>query len=114
MKKMVCVDSSTKKRGLEWLAWAPSHVEVGLLSEVLRYANIIDGIDESKKRALRPHLEIVKGEEDPYKLWTVAFLLPENKKELVYFSEEEEPYHCAELCPEYIEYLKNILKPYLK
>jgi len=40
-----------------WMTWAPSHVELGMLGELLRYANIVDGLKESEKRELRDVLE---------------------------------------------------------
>jgi len=40
-----------------WMTWAPSHVELGMLRELLRYANIVGGLKESEKRKLRDILE---------------------------------------------------------
>ena len=40
-----------------WMTWAPSHPELGLLMELLSYANIINGLKETEKRKLRVGLE---------------------------------------------------------
>ena len=42
------------------MTWAPSHVELGLLGEILRYANIIDGLRETEKKELKYKLQGVK------------------------------------------------------
>jgi len=68
------------------MSWAPSHIELGLLSELLRYANIVDGLNDSKKRELRVKLE----GQSPKDVFDV------------------------ELRQEYIDYLKGLLKPHLK
>jgi hypothetical protein len=38
--------------------WAPTHVEIGLVSELLGYANIINGLKVWKRQALRNKLDI--------------------------------------------------------
>lgn len=89
-----------------WMTWAPSHVELGMLGELLRYANIVDGLKESEKRRLR---DVLEGKSSGY-VYDMSFeVLPEGKQ-LVANSE----HLVVELCPEYIDYLKKVLKPYLK
>jgi hypothetical protein len=102
--------------------WAPSHVELGYLSEVLRYANIIDGLGEIEKRNLRIDLEY--SEADPTlgegywgdqnrlaEIWDVlarrATLFSVDTTQHVHF-------RGVELCSEYIDYLKTVLEPYLR
>ena len=48
------------------MTWAPTHLEIALLGDVLRYANIIDGLGITEKRKLRDNLEIQSSEKDPY------------------------------------------------
>jgi len=110
------------------MTWAPSHVELGYLGEVLRYANIIDGLNESEKNDLRPFLA---AESDPYFFVDTSVLDRFNsnedlarlrdvlfeKRELFCIEKENEQidivFRGIELCPEYIDYLKEILRPYL-
>ena len=103
------------------VTWAPSHIETGLLSEVLSYANIINGFSEEKKRRLLRYIpglgdfielqsvaEIVKFRQSlGRKVATLGYDEIDKKTNRVKFS------FCAELCPEYIDYLREILKPYM-
>jgi len=108
------------------LTWAPSHVELGLLSDILRYANIIDGLNENVKRKLREKLEMIKEESiehfgfcfdalkevleaQPIGKGLVNIRLAENRKSRIEHLET-----AVYLCPEYIEYLKKALKPYIQ
>jgi len=113
-----------------WMTWAPSHPELGLLMELLSYANIINGLKETEKRKLKielqgrtplaemvrkgfaPEDELIRGAcpDD------IKSKIGKDKKTVVYFEPEVEPivlHFCVELCPEYIDYLKTVLKPYL-
>lgn len=112
-----------------WMTWAPSHPEMGLLMELLSYANIINGLKPTEKRKLWIELEGKKALLDRF-----GYPVPENilgsiaaphdikreigkdKKIIVYdVHGEGEPLRtCVELCPEYIDYLKKVLKPYIK
>jgi hypothetical protein len=107
------------------MTWAPSHPELGYLSEILRYANIVDGLSETEKRELRPKIEFAVHEqekngymriyEEPLK--TLCERLPDALGFLGYDSIDErlrEFHFCVELCPDYIDYLKETLAPYLK
>jgi hypothetical protein len=40
------------------MTWAPSHIELGMLSELLMYANIIGGLSETARKELRKKLEV--------------------------------------------------------
>lgn len=106
-----------------WMTWASSHQELALLSDILSYANIINGLKEFEKRSLTTKLCGVKeaksesGREEHYFEFNKMIA---DKKTVVYI-ECRQPMHkmhimhcCFELCPEYIDYLKRILKPYLK
>jgi hypothetical protein len=46
------------------ITWAPSHLESGLLGELLSYANIINGLKEGGKRELRRDLEVAVNEDN--------------------------------------------------
>lgn len=106
------------------LTWAPSHIEVALLGDLLRYANIVDGLKESDKRKLRKKFEInisirddgvfvlsrFDDEEIPdiwFKLGTLVGSVAEHK------NEERDIFVAIRLEAEYIDYLKEVLKPYI-
>jgi len=86
------------------MTWAPHHYELGLLQDILQYANLINGLKEEKKRKLMHNLLI----ESP---WDLNAEL--QKKILFGLDANGEPFIAVELCPEYIEYLKKILKSLL-
>lgn len=103
------------------MTWAPSHVELGLLNELLRYANIIDGLNIQQKRELRRKLEIMVEQEKDYSMheqYIDDFMkeIPDRSFILGYkaINKKREYFFCGEICLEYIDYLKNVLKPYLK
>lgn len=126
------------------MTWAPSHPELGLLSELLSYANIINGLKPYERRKLRRKLEITYdlskeskkikeymargnkeqaskvtekvirafpdyfadiGRKLPDKILLSGYKIGKGEKEINVF--------CVELCQEYIDYLKAVLKPYL-
>lgn len=96
------------------MTWAPSHVELGLLSELLRYANLIDGLSEVEKRTLRPLLEVrryVKKDKVLYEMDVelLKFKIPS----FLSSKTRGKPYVCFELCLGYVDYLKKVLKPYI-
>jgi len=107
------------------MTWAPSHVELALLAEMLRYANVIDGLDESAKRELRKGLEIMFVEDkqhaafDNEALKALTNVLPSRKKIHLTVSLHgkkgfEGSESCVELCAEYVDYLKAILEPHFR
>jgi len=132
--------------GSPTITWAPSHLESGLLGELLSYANIINGLKEGEKRELRRDLEVAVKEENGYLrlyAYPIKNLLESHKvllfetpddcvfiRHMDWIDESTEPkmygedyekkikgkdwFFCAELSPEYINYLKKALQPYLK
>lgn len=111
-----------------WMTWSPSHLEIALLSELLSYANIINGLKESRRNEIRLELEgklellrcgfyntpldAIMNEE-PQSLFDNISRMPD-KKIVIYPTDSGELSSFVELCPEYIDYLKKLLKPYLK
>jgi len=91
-----------------WMSWAPSHVELGLLGELLRYANIVDGLKEFEKRKLRNVLEGESFED----IDDIASKVPSTTRIFKSYNRKD-PFFVVELCPEYIEYLRKILKLYM-
>jgi hypothetical protein len=98
-KATIHTDSQKKTIEKPWISWAPSHTEIGVLMDVLRYANIIDGLNCSYKRKLRPYLEahVIKGNIGD------NFLIYRKIEDCI----------CVQLCSDYVDHLKGILKPYL-
>lgn len=93
-----------------FMTWAPSHPEFCFLTEVLTYANLINGLGEHEKRRLRPLLE-GRGTQRIDQFEIDAELMesmPEGT--MVVFTEGV----CFEVCAKYIDYLKKLLTPYLK
>ena len=97
-----------------YMTWAPSHPEFCFLTEVLTYANLINGLKENEKRNLRYRLEGRLIEKGDY------MIVDKIHRELatsmcdgiiVVFPEGG---ICCKVCPEYIDYLRKLLKPYLK
>ena len=120
------------------ITWSPSHPELGLLSELLSYANLVNGLKEWKKRELRINLEITtdEGNGSLNLYWEpIKHLLHLPNKVMMFEAKdralfistaethrfesykkekiEKDSLFCVELCPEYIDYLKKVLKPYL-
>jgi len=110
------------------ITWAPSHVELGYLGEVLRFANIIDGLEKSQKESLRPFLaaespdtlveqHYVYDYYDNKRLQELRSVLDE-KHGLFCLEKENDEIEFAfrgfELCYEYIDYLGEILKLFLR
>lgn len=99
-----------------WMSWAPSHPELGLLSELLSLANIINGLKENQKRWLRTILEaqvIVGKYREAFDTEGVKKEIGQDKKTVLYQDVTSEEHFCVELCPEYIDYLRKVLKPYI-
>lgn len=128
--------SSTTGRSIKTrpvMTWAPSHVETGLLGELLRYANVVGGLNEAEKKKLRRKLEVIydvpekvekriKYNRHAYEKWKKEILDELSGIDMEFHlgcreigkGGEVETVFCVELCSEYIEYLKKLLKPYLK
>lgn len=105
-----------------WMTWAPSHPEMALLMQMLCYANIINGLKPSEKKEFWIELEGKKKLHlAGYK--TKDYAVPgaiinemgSDKRAMTYYDPKEDVMRtCAELCPEYIDYLIKILKAYLR
>jgi len=100
------------------MTWAPNHLELALVSQLLSYANIVNGLSKTERRELRDKLDhIVSILTDDHDDIRKEF---EDKTFLIgwddYSVQTDKLSHvfCCELCPEYIDYLKKVLKPYLK
>jgi hypothetical protein len=103
-----------------WLTWSPSHVDLALLMELLTYSNIINGFKEAKKRQLIKYLEFVsrKGtinevsgevERGDWIMGGAMFsVVGCDKKIANYHDDNGRSYAMAELCPEYIAYIKEL------
>ena len=104
-----------------WMTWAPSHIELALLSELLSYANIINGLNEMEKLELKSRLEAredsIVSERQAYRVHPdIVNRIGKDKKVAICdesLIKQQEPFICVELCPEYIDYLRNVLKPHL-
>lgn len=109
-----------------WVTWAPSHTDMALLMQMLCYANIINGLKPAEKREIWIELEGKKPFRNrgfsKYELATIA--VPDeikraiglNKKVMTYGDPEDGDVMrtCVELCSEYIDYLRRLLKPHFK
>ncbi len=101
-----------------YLSWAPSHPEFCFMTEVLTYANLINGQKPHNKRKLRPKLEgrtIDMRDEDGH-----GYVGLEVHSELLYSAAEvrmvsfaDRDRLCFEVCLGYLEYLRKLLKLYL-
>ena len=85
-----------------WMTWAPTHVEIGLLADLLLYANIINGLSVPEKEKLRTKLLSME---------EIAFT--DLKAYWTHDSKTDEDIILVELNPQYIEYLRKLLKPYI-
>lgn len=109
-----------------WITWAPSHTDMALLMQMLCYANIINGLKPSEKRELWVEIEGKRALRDEgfskYELASIA--VPDeikrrigSDKKVMAFGDPEDGdvlRTCVELCSEYINYLRRLLKPYVK
>lgn len=98
------------------MTWAPSHPELGLLSEVLSYANIINGLDYDKKSEVRRFLEgeafyVLKDKKLTHlaTVTEIELLVASQFRQLLRPSKEG-IYQAFWLTPEYMEYLKKVLE----
>ena len=121
--------------------WAPSHIEIGLMGELLSYANRVNGLKQECRLALRTKLDIacnaleyakllrfgkIREDDDALKKSTDAFATNFQSLEETtsgetrllgcdynYRERKCESVFCTVLTINYIDYLKNILKPYM-
>lgn len=107
---------------MQFMTWAPSHRELALLSDLLHYANMINGLPEKIRRDLRFDLEVFVDsgnntfqiDEDVVKklddrLMSPNMILGRERNK----NGNMETVCCHELSPEYLEYLREVTKPYL-
>lgn len=102
------------------LTWAPHHYELALLMDLLNYANMVNGLKEHEKRELRNGLQLLfEGQTADERTESIKNLRECVPSKLLYglqanYRDKTVNFMtCVELCPEYIDYLKEILKPYL-
>jgi hypothetical protein len=110
-----------------WMTWSPSHLEMALLTQLLTYANIINGLKGDEKDQLKVDLEGQRHllrcgfkktpldyfvNVEPRPLLRGISTMPD-KKLVIYSADSGELSSFAELCPEYIDYLQKMLKSYL-
>ena len=91
-----------------WMTWAPSHVELAMLANLLHIANIVDGLQDSTKRKLRSFLDGSWQTTEEVEEWFRMF--PDIK---AWIPPNEDLPFVAELCEEYIESLNKVVKPYI-
>jgi len=121
----ICTTENLIMAERPWISWAPSHTDMALLMQMLCYANIINGLKPSEKKKLWFELE---GKKDLHnKVLSehelTSFAVPDaiieqigsDIKVMAFGDTKDEfvAHTCVELCPEYIDYLRKLLKPYL-
>lgn len=100
-----------------YLSWAPSHPEFCFLTEVLTYANLLNGMKPNLKEKLKPKLEGKtlkrnrEGREYTYFEVDSRLFRSMPKGAMVSFAGQNGI--SFEVCLEYVEYLRELLKPYL-
>ncbi|NIO37364.1 hypothetical protein GTO27_06630 [Candidatus Bathyarchaeota archaeon] len=102
-----------------YLSWAPSHPEFCFLTELLTYANLINGMKPILRRNFRAKLEgkATKVKDKRGHEWYEHEVHSEllefvSKKRMAAFTKSEGV--SFEVCLEYLEYLRKILKPFLR
>lgn len=95
------------------MTWAPSHLEIALLGDVLGYANIINGLDQREKRKLREKLEIQIKEKDPYPFESQDFddLVRDASPStpMIALEGADDWFFCSRLNSEYVDYLRKVM-----
>jgi len=107
----------TYPRTNAYLSWAPSHAEFCLLTEVLTYANLINGFKPPNRRKLRSKLQGIKtiGIQDGKELVNyevdseLLAAMPRNS--IVSFAGQE--CFSFEIRLEYVEYLRKLVRPFI-
>ena len=109
-----------------WISWASSHLEMALLMQLLCYANIINGLKPFERKKIWFKLEgkdVWEYVPDYYKPRfaapdTVSKRIGKDTKVILYKNLRDDSnghaiHTCVELCPEYIDYIRGILRPHL-
>jgi hypothetical protein len=118
--KLMIKPSGVLKAENTWMTWAPSHPELALLTELLSYANIVNGLSDSVKRKLgRKLLGESYDQELNAEYYEATHIATAYATKILFYTEIEadgfgHPHLCVELCQEYIDDLKSLLKPYLR
>lgn len=101
-----------------YLSWAPSHPEFCFLTELLTYANLINGLKPNLRRKLRLKLEgktfREKREGHEYTYFEIDSELLHSMPEGTMASFAGQNGISFEVRLEYVEYLRKMLKPYLE
>jgi hypothetical protein len=100
-----------------YMSWAPSHAELCLLTEVLTYANLINGLKPNNRLEVREklHGRITSHFENGKAYQSIAIhselldFMPETS--IVSFADQEGV--SFEIRMEYVEYLRKLIKPYM-
>lgn len=116
------IDHTFDRRGRrvqckEVMTWAPSHPELALLTELLLQANIINGMKEERKRKLIKSLEEpVFAILDDHSESEGADEFADRRRFFLFGAEHSKPKDtflcCAEVCPEYIDFIKDLVKQF--
>jgi len=107
-------DSKTRA----YLSWAPSHPEFCLLTELLTYANLLNGMKINDKEKFRPMLQGKTGKQEIEGHEYISFQISSKllhsmlKGRMISFAGQRGI--SFEVCLEYVEYLRELLKPYLQ
>ena len=102
-----------------WMTWAPSHPDLALLTELLSYANIVNGLKEFEKRDLRTKLGAVRWEHIDGELSLVVYSphmqkkMVEDKKTAIYSERPDNnskslPIRLRNPCTCVLNYVQNI------
>jgi len=107
-------DSTTKA----YLTWAPSHPEFCLLTEVLTYANLLNGMKIHDKEKFRTKLQGKTSKKEievhEYESLQIDSELYHSMPKLSMVSFATQHGISFRVCLEYVEYLRGLLKPYLQ
>lgn len=110
------VENNPDDRPQPIMSWAPTHVETALLGDVLRYANIIDGLKVVEKEKIRKKLEIQIREKNRYLLdeFSIEDLVKDSPTStLIALEGADDWFFCAKLNMEYVDFLKNAIAPFI-
>ena len=100
-----------------YLSWAPSHAEFCLLTELLTYANLLNGLKPTVRREIRSKLEgksIIKeieGQKYMHFLLDTELLKKMQEESMVSFAGQEGI--SFEVCLQYVEYIRKLIEPFL-
>jgi len=134
---------------MEWISvknrkvttWAPSHVEIALMAELLTYANILNGLKVENRKRLRPKLDVNSEVIEDAKLFREGKIdldneslqsnfnsALKNQEDVIIATKDQgflqgcnynfkekkcESVFCILLTMEYLDYFKGLIKPYI-